>query len=190
MLPILLLVLSFAQVGFFGIGGDASAQCLMEHEVLTLHRWLSPEQLADLTTMCRALPGGNIVNAAALTGALTTGARIGFWGSVGGGAVCVLALCAPSVVWTYLLERITQTAQGKSITDCVLTLLRPLVPGLVVAAAMLMMNAGNFGSTDVSPWQFWISLLLFTATLVGNLVFRINTTVLVVLCGIAGMILL
>lgn len=190
MLPFLILFLCFLQVSFFGIGGDAAAQCLLEYETLTVRHWLQPEQLADLMTMCRTLPGGVALNSATLTGALATAGRYGFWGSVGGSTLCVAALCIPSVVWTYLLERITKSTKGKSITDCVLILLRPLVPGLILAAAMLMMDSSNFGSLLVSPWQFWISCLLFTATLVGNLIYRINATILVVLCGIAGMILL
>lgn len=71
MLIFILLFLSFFQIGFLGIGGYASTQALIEHEVITLHHWLTPAQMADLMTFCRALPGGTGLNSATLAGALT-----------------------------------------------------------------------------------------------------------------------
>ena len=56
MLLFLLIFLSFAQVGIFGLGGDVSAQAFLEHEVVTLHHWLTPQQFADVMTFSRALP--------------------------------------------------------------------------------------------------------------------------------------
>ena len=48
MMIFLILFLSFFQVSFLGIGGNASAQALIEHEVITLHHWFTPAQMADL----------------------------------------------------------------------------------------------------------------------------------------------
>ena len=56
MMIFLILFLSFFQVSFLGIGGNASAQALIEHEVITLHHWFTPAQMADLMVFCRLLP--------------------------------------------------------------------------------------------------------------------------------------
>lgn len=74
----LLLMFSFAQVGFLGIGSSVGSQAFLEHEVITLHRWLTPSQMADLMVFCRALPGGTGINTATLTGFLAASARFGF----------------------------------------------------------------------------------------------------------------
>ena len=74
MLAFLFLFLSFAQVGLLGLGGSAGSQALLEHELLTLHHWLSPEQLADLMVFCRTLPGGTGLNAAVLGGSAASAA--------------------------------------------------------------------------------------------------------------------
>lgn len=81
MLLFLFLLLSFLQVGFLGIGGNASAQALLEHEVITLHHWLTPGQMADLMAFCRILPGGTGINTATLASTLAASSQFGFWGN-------------------------------------------------------------------------------------------------------------
>ena len=72
----------------------------------------------------------------------------------------------------------------------VLTLMRPLVPGLMAAAVLLLCTSGTFGTPKETPWQFGITLFLFFATLIGSALFRINSLVMIALCGIAGWLLL
>lgn len=190
MISILFLYLSFLQLGLFGIGGDASAQAILEHEAITLHHWLSPEQMTDLMVLCQIVPGGMGLNTATISGQMAALNRVGFWGSVGFSAIGVLALSSGSVFWTWLICRFNRHAPSKTIVDCVLTLLRPLVPGLIAAAAILLINDTTFGSLSSSPWHFWISIFLLISTLIGIAVYRFNATFMIVLCGVAGMILL
>ena len=68
-------------------------------------------------------------------------------------------------------------------------LLRPLVPGLIAAAALLLMNTENFGSPTESPWQLGVSIFLFLAALIGMGIYKIHAGVMILLCGIAGWIL-
>ena len=189
MLPFLFLFLSFAQLGLFGIGGDAAAQAVLEHEVLTLHHWLTPEQMADLMTFCHALPGGTALNAAVLCGQLNAG-NGGPWRALGLNAVAVLPLCLTACFWTWLISRFMHHAPSRTVVQCVLVLLRPLVPGLIAAAALLLLTEENFGSPFSSPWHFWVSTFLCIATLVGITVYRFKPAFMVVLCGVAGMLLL
>lgn len=189
MLAFLFIFLSFAQVGFLGLGGNAGSQALLEHELLTLHHWLTPEQLGDLMVFCRTLPGGTGLNAAVLSGSAASAATYGFWGSVAASLTAVAGLVVPSFFWTAIIDRLEQKQTYKRLLDCVLTLLRPLVPGLIAAAALLMMRSDNFGSPSLSPWDFWVSVFLFVSTLLGVAVFRFHAAFMVLLCGIAGWIL-
>lgn len=189
MLLFLLLFLSFAQVGFFGLGGDAGAQAVLEHEAITLHHWLTPGQMADLMTFCRVLPGGTGVSAATLTGSLAGAARFGFGGAVAASIVAVMGLVLPAVTWTAIVGKIQSLGKYSHIFGCVMTLLRPLVPGLIAAAAILMMREENFGNPAVTPWDFGVSVFLFTATLIGVGVYRVNAAFMVLLCGLAGWLL-
>lgn len=185
----LFLFLSFFQAGLLSIGGSPVSVAWLEHEILTLHHWLTPSQMADLMVMCRFLPGGTGVNAATLTGAVSAFARYGFWGGVGASAVSMAGLCLPSLLWVELFTRLKTYFSSSTLFTCVMTLLRPLLPGLIFAASILLMRADCFGTPNGSPWSFYISIFLFLSTLVGHLVFRFNAFFLILLCGVAGMIL-
>ncbi len=186
----LFLFLSFLQVSLLGIGGYASAQALLEHEVVTLHHWLTPEQMGNLMAFCRMLPGGTGLNTATLTGALAASAQFGVWGCIASAVLSVLALVLPSALWTAVFVRLQERRKYKTFYDCAMTVLRPLVPGLVAAAAILMMRGDNFGTPSTTPWDFWVSVFLFFATLIGVGVYRFNALFMVVLCGVAGWMLL
>lgn len=186
----LILFLSFFQVSFLGIGGTPAAQALLEHEVITLHHWLTPGQLADLMVFCRTLPGGTGVNTATLTAALTTANQFGFWGTIAASICSVAGLVVPSTFWTAFYSKIQEKHKYQSFFDCAMVVLRPLIPGLIAAAAIIMMRSDNFGSLRTTPWDFWVSTFLFLSALIGIGVYRFNALFMVILCGIAGWILL
>lgn len=190
MLIYLFLFLSFLQVGAFGLGGNAGAQALLEHEAITLHHWLSPAQMADLMVFCRTLPGGTGLNAATLSGSLAAAAKFGFWGCAAASAVSVAGLALPAVAWTAVARRFKDKLKGNGLFECALVLLRPLVPGLIAGAAILMMRAENFSTPGETPWDFGVSLFLFVSTLVGVGLYRFNAVFMILLCGVAGWILL
>lgn len=190
MLLFLLLFLSFAQVGLLGLGGNAGSQALLEHEIITLHHWLTPAQLSDLMVFCRTLPGGTGLNAATLTGYLAASARFGFWGTLGASLISVVGLALPAAAWTALITKLKDHKRYQSLLDSLLVLLRPMIPGLIIAAAVLMMRADNFGSPTENPWNFWVSIFLFVATLIGTGVYRFNALFMILVCGVAGCILL
>jgi len=190
MLVFLFLFLSFLQVGALSVGGDASAQALVEHEVITLHHWLTPAQMADLMTFCRVLPGGAILSTASLNGSLAVAARFGFWGSVGASYVSVLGLCLPAAAWTAIVNKLHTIPRRREWIVPVMTVLRPLVPGLIAGAALLLMREENFGMLQQTPWGFFVSVFLFLSTLIGVGIYRFNALFMIILCGVAGWLLL
>lgn len=190
MLTFLFLFLSFAQVGLFGLGGDAGAQALLEHETITLHQWLNPAQMADLMTFGRILPGGTALNTATLTSTWAVAAEYGFWGTVIANLVSALGLALPAMAWTGIINRWKQNQRYKEILECALTLLRPLVPGLIVGAAFLMMHTENIGSPVTTPWDFYVSLFLFFSTIIGISVYHFKAGFMIFICGLAGCLLL
>lgn len=190
MLMFLFFFLSFMQVGLFGIGGNASAQALLEHEIITLHHWFTPEQMANLVAFCRVLPGGTGVNAATLSSAMAASAQYGFWGTLAASTLSVVSLAIPSALWTSVYSTLQRKEQYKHFYDCAMVVLRPLIPGLIAAAAILLMRPDSFSSPETSPWEFGVSIFLFLSTLIGVGIYRINSLLMIILCGIAGSILL
>lgn len=184
------LSLSFLQIGLLGLGGSPGAQALLEYELTVLHPWLTPAELADLMAFCRVLPGGTGLNAATYTGIQVAGAQGSLWLAWCGGGLCALSLAVPSALWTAAITSWEASKRYRPLLECVLTLLRPLVPGLLAAAALMMMNADNFGVMQEDTWHFGVSLFLLVATLVGVGLCRINAWFMVLLCGVAGWLLL
>ncbi len=185
----LFLLLSFMQVSLLGIGGSPSAQSLLEHEVITLHHWLTPEQMANLMTFCKTLPGGTAINTATLVGATSAYAPYGVWGSIFASVLSLVGLVLPSTLWTTLYTKLQEKRKYQSFYECAMVVLRPLVPGLIAAAAIILMRKENFGSLDTTPWDFGVSVFLFLSTLLGVGVYKFNALFVVLLCGIAGLLL-
>lgn len=190
MLSFVLIFLSFFQVGLLGIGGYASAQALLEHEVVTLHHWLTTAQFADLMVFCRMLPGGVGLNTATLSSAMVVSGNWGIVGSIVASVIALTGLCVPSCLWTAFYSHIQKREKYKDFFDCAMVVLRPLVPGLIIAAALMLMRADVFTSLETTPWTFGVSVFLCIATLIGTGIYRFNALFLVLLCGVAGWILL
>lgn len=188
MLAFLFLFISFFQVGLLSYGSDAAAMAFIEHETIVLHHWLTPAQLADLMTFGRVLPGGPAMNVAAYTASAQSGAGAGV--TLASGLVALAGLALPSFLWTWLIARFAHHRQVEELFPFIMELLRPLVPGLIIGAALLMARSDIFGAAAASPWQLGVSLFLFVATLVGTAVCRFNGGFMVLLCGLAGWLLL
>lgn len=185
----LFLFISFFQVGMLGIGSSAGAQALLEHEVITLHHWFTPEQMANFMFLCRLFPGSTGFNTAVVSGCVAA-SPLGFWGCVCAAFTSVAGLVIPSFLWTTLYAKLQEQRKYRSFYECVMVVLRPLIPGLIASAAIIMMRADSFGSPTTTPWEFLVSVFLFVATLVGVMVYRFNALFMIFLCGIAGWILL
>lgn len=184
------LFLSFFFIGLVGFGGPDSLQAFLESEIVVRRHWLTPDQYADLLAMGRLLPGEQGVNAATLAGWLAAVGTFGSGSAAAASAVATGALALPSLLWTAVASRFRFHHGTAAVKESMLHLLRPLVPGLMLAAILLIAKPENFGSPVATPWQFWISVFLFFATLMGSLVYRFNALFLVLLSGVAGWILL
>lgn len=190
MLTLLFLFLSFAQVGFFGIGGDTSTQAVLEHEVITLHDWLTPAQFADIAAFCNIFPGGNALNISTLCGYTAMIDKTGFGEAIGGSLIAVIGLVFPSFIWTFFIIRFYKKFIHNDLIKVVMKLLHHLVPGLIVGASLLLMRTDIFSSVNTSPWQFGVCLFLFISTLIGVGIYHFKGGFMIIICGIAGYILL
>ena len=61
--------------------------------------------------------------------------------------------------------------------------------GLLAAAALLLMNAENFGTAGEEPWRFFISVGIFLFAFIGQQVYKMNPILIIMLCGCTGLLL-
>ena len=51
------------------------------------------------------------------------------------------------------------------------------------------MNSENFSSMAENPWRFCLSIFLFLFAFIAQKVYRLSPILIIVLCGVAGIIL-
>ena len=100
------------------------------------------------------------------------------------------SLVLPSFFLMLLISKMFLKYMDSPSVQSVFTGLRPAVVGLLAAATLLLCNAENFNTPVQSPWHFWVSIALFTATFVGVKMIRINPIRMIVYAAFAGLLLL
>ncbi len=186
----LFLFLGFFFVGFTALGGVNVLPAFLQSLLVTRWGWLSSAQFADLMALCLVCPGALGINAAVWGGYAAVSGTMGFWSAVGGSVVGLTGISLPSICSVAAINKFKRNAWVLLVKGSVLSFLRLLLPGILAAGALMLMNEENFGNLETTPWQFGVSLFLFISTLVGTVIYRFNALFMVFLCGLAGWLLL
>ena len=95
----------------------------------------------------------------------------------------------PSFILMLAISKFFLKYQKHPVVEAVFSGLRPAVVGLLASAALVLMNAENFSSPKEDMYSFIISCLIFLVAFVGTRKYKINPILMIVACGIAGLIL-
>ena len=172
---------TFFKIGLFGFGGGYAMLSLIQGEVVTNHNWLSAQEFTDIIAISQMTPGPIGINSATYVGFAATGS---VWGSV----VATLAVTLPSFILMLTISKFFLKYQKHPVVEAVFKGLRPAIVGLLAAAALVLMNVENFGSPTEDTYTFIISVILFIAAFVGTYRFKINPILMIIACGIVGLI--
>lgn len=167
------LFLSFFKIGLFGFGGGYAMISLIQAEVVTRHEWISAAQFADIIAISQVTPGPIAINSATYIGYTATG-------SVWGSALATIGVCAPSLILMLIASHFYLRMKDNPYVARVMKALRPVVIGLILAAALVLLTPDNFID--------WKSYLIFGAVLVAALR-KVSPILLIVLSGMAGWLL-
>lgn len=172
---------SFFKIGLFGFGGGYAMLSLIQGEVVTSHNWLSAQEFTDIVAISQMTPGPIGINSATYVGFSATGS---VWGSV----VATFAVTLPSFILMLIISKFFLRFQKHHIVESVFKGLRPAIVGLLAAAALVLMNTDNFGSPAKDSYTFIISVALFIAAFIGTYRLKINPILMIIACGIIGLI--
>ena len=164
------LFLTFFKIGVFGFGGGYAMISLIQTEVVTNHGWISAAQFADIIAISQVTPGPIAINSATYIGYTATG-------SVWGSALATLGVCTPSLIIMLIASHFYLRMKDNPYVSQVMKALRPVVIGLILAAALLLLTPDNFID--------WKSYLIFGAVLVAAMR-KVSPILLIVLAGVAG----
>lgn len=183
------LFLVFSKIGIVGFGGGYAMLSLIQDEVVTTHAWLSSQEFTDIVAVSQMTPGPLGINMATYVG-YTSVLNAGYPPAI---AMLGSFITTLSIIWLPFLlmlgvSHLLLKHKDSPIIKGVFSGLRPTIVGLVAAAALVLMNAANFGAPAASQLQFVTSLALFAGSFLAVFRFKISPLKVLVGAGIFGMI--
>ena len=189
------LFLTFSKIGIFNFGGGYAMLSLIHNEVVEKQGWLSASEFTDIVAISQSTPGPIGINCATYTGyTAVINSGMPQWAAVMGAILASLSvLWLPFLLMLIISKMLLKAASaengGRGSVDGMFRILRPAVVGLVAAAAILLMNRENFGSLSDSPFQFFVSVIIFIFAFIGTRLYRIHPIWMMILCGVAGVMI-
>ncbi|MBQ7268271.1 MAG: chromate transporter [Bacteroidales bacterium] len=192
---ILQLFWSFFFIGIFTFGGGYAIMSLIQSEIVMARGWLSEATFTDIAAISQMTPGPIGLNCSTYTGyAVLRNAGADVALSTLGSAAASLAVVLPSFIMMTLIVHFYARAHETPVFQRVLSALKPVVAGLIGAAALGLMVriqwGGGAASFQVLEENFasWKSWVLFALSATATLHFK-NATVKILLAGaLAGLI--
>ena len=182
---------TFFQIGLFGFGGGYAMISMIQGEVVGRHHWMTNGEFTDIVAISLSTPGPIGFNSATYVGytSLINAGYAPVWGALGS-LIATFAVVLPSLILMLAISRFFMKYKNHPAVEHTFMGLRPAVIGLLAAASLLLMNAENFSTPGQNPWQFFISVGLFLFAFIGQQVYKMNPILLLVLCGLSGLLLL
>lgn len=173
---------TFFKIGLFGFGGGYAMLSMIQGEVVTRYGWLTAQEFTDIVAISQMTPGPIGINSATYVGFTASGS---VWGSI----VATFAVVLPSFILMLTISKFFLKYQKHPIVEAIFSGLRPAVVGLLASAALVLMNSENFSTPQDDMYSFIISCLIFIVAFVGTRKYKANPILMIIACGIAGLIL-
>ena len=189
------LILVFLKIGLFTVGGGLAMIPIVQHEMVR-HGWLTHQQFLDILGVLQMTPGPLAVNTATFVGYRVTADVYPetLWLAVLGAFCCTIAVCMPSMFCVNAFSGYWTRNKEHPCFQRVFAILRPVVAGLVITAAVSLIVTCLWSDTT-QPFPallqttpdlkaLAIATLAFTAT-----AFTKTSPILIVVCGLVAGVL-
>lgn len=170
----LALFISFFKIGLFGYGGGYAMLPLFEREIVEERKWLESWQFTDIVAISQATPGPISINCATFVGYNQTN-------NIFGAFLATFALVLPSFSLMLLASIFILKSKENRLIKSVFKTLRPIVIGMIGAAALLLLNGENFVD--------YLSIMIFAAIFLLSYSFDISPIILILISGFAGILI-
>ena len=173
---------TFFIIGLFTIGGGYAMLSLIQAHVVTMHGWIDEQAFTDIVAISQMTPGPIGINSATYIGYTVieqTGAPEFL--CILGSFTTSLAVVLPSFIIVLLICKMYEKFKASHTTEAVMTGLKPVVAGLIGAAAVILVTPENFPD--------WTSWLLFAAAFAAGWWGKTNPILTIVAGGVAGLLL-
>ena len=164
----------YLKIGMFGFGGGYAMLSLIQHEIVDLHHWLTPQQFTDVVAISQMTPGPIGINSATYEGYAVTQS---VWGAV----LATVAVCLPSFILVLLISYFFAKCKDNKYIKAAMSGLLPMSVALIASAALLMMNRENFID--------YKSIGIFAAAFLVTWKWNLHPILLICLAGVVGLLL-
>ena len=165
------LFFTFFIIGLFTFGGGYAMLSLIQNEVVVNHAWVTAQEFTDMVAISQMTPGPIGINSATYVGYAVTG-------NIFGSIVSTIAVTLPSFIIILLICRIYTRFKESNIFASLMKTLRPVVIGMIGAAAGILITEDNF-----IDWTSWI---LFAGAFIASQWLKINPILLIIVGGAIG----
>ena len=183
------LFLVFSKIGIVGFGGGYAMLSLIQDDVVNKHGWLSSAEFTDIVAVSQMTPGPLGINMATYVG-YTSVLNAGYPTELAmlGSLLATLSILWLPFILMIVVSRFLLKHKESPIIKSIFAGLRPTIVGLVAAAALVLMNAENFGAPRTALLQFIVRLILFALAFISVYRFEVSPLKILALAGIFGMI--
>ena len=134
------IIWAYLKIGLFGFGGGYAMLSLIQREIVD-SGWITSQMFTDIVAISQMTPGPIGFNSATYIGYALTG-------SIFGSVLATATVVAPPFVLILYTGHFIRRHKDSPIIKSIFKGLRPVVVGLIASAALLLMNAENFGSDN------------------------------------------
>lgn len=175
------LIMSFAQVGLFSIGGGYAAMPLIQQQVVDLNKWITLSEFTDLLTIAEMTPGPIAINTATFAGMRIAGLL---------GAVCAsFGVILPALFICSALAYIYNKYKEVDLLKSVLGGIRPAVVATISGAGITILSLVLFrdGTPALESFE-WRSAAIFAISVLYLRVRKPGPIKLMALCAVLGIV--
>ena len=165
------LFFTFFVIGLFTFGGGYAMLSLIQNEVVVNHAWITAQEFTDMVAISQMTPGPIGINSATYVGYAVSG-------NIFGSLTATFAVCLPSFLIILTICKIYNTFKKSNVFASLMKTLRPVVIGMIGAAAGILITKENF-----IDWTSWV---LFAAAFIASQWLKINPILLIIAGGVIG----
>lgn len=183
------LIWAYLKIGLFGFGGGYAMLALIEREIVG-PGWITEQMFTDIVAISQMTPGPIGINSATYIGYVAPGLSSPSlqgpaWGILGS-LICTLVVVLPSFVLVAYTSHLIHRHKDSVVVKGIFTGLRPVVVGLIASAAMMLMNAANFGEqTEQVIWSVTLCAAAFALVYWA----KWHPILIICLAGVAGFLI-
>lgn len=175
------LFLTFCRIGAFTFGGGYAMISLLDHECVEKKKWLTSDELMDITVIAESTPGPIAINCATYTGYKVAGMKGAVWATLG--------IILPSFLLLFMISQCFENILTIPVISKAFRGIRIAVPILLIQAATKMIKklvkTSPHKNIQLPMIVFFFSVVL--GLMIANI--RISTIYFLLCSGIMGLVL-